>query len=72
MELQLVEFVNDSKETIKGKNIYGLYVDENVNGYKAQKFFLKEGIELPKGTNLNDMLDVSFNVKGRIEKISKL
>ena len=42
--VQLVEFVNDSKETIKGKNIYGLYVDENVNGYKAQKFFLKEGI----------------------------
>jgi sRNA-binding regulator protein Hfq len=48
-----------------------LYKDEHVNGLKADKLFLKEGIELPKEVKLNDMLDISFNMRGRVEMIYK-
>lgn len=66
-----VNFVNNTGETIKGQNVYVLFKDENTNGLKADKLFLKDGIELPKDTKLNDMLEVSFNMKGRVEMINK-
>ena len=66
-----VNFTNNAGETIKGQNIYVLFKDENTNGLKAEKLFLKDGIDLPKDTKLNDMLDVSFNMKGRVEMIYK-
>ena len=76
MEMKLVgvspvKFTNNAGETIIGQNIYVLYPDENTNGAKADKLFLKEGIELPKDTKLNDLLSVSFNMRGRVEKIEK-
>lgn len=66
-----VSFVNNAGETIKGQNIYVLFKDENTNGLKAEKLFLKDGIDLPKETKLNDTLNVSFNMKGRVEMIYK-
>lgn len=66
-----VNFTNNAGETIKGQNIFVLYKDEHVNGLKADKLFLKDGIELPKEVKLNDMLDISFNMRGRVEVIYK-
>lgn len=76
MQMQLVgvapvNFTNNAGETIKGQNIYVLFKDENVNGLKADKLFLKDGIELPKDAKINDMLEVSFNMRGRVEMIYK-
>ena len=45
-----VNFTNNAGETIKGQNIYVLFKDENTNGLKAEKLFLKDGIDLPKDT----------------------
>lgn len=66
-----VNFVNNAGETIKGQNIYVLFKEENVSGLKAEKLFLRDGLELPKGIQLNDMLEVSFTMKGRVEMINK-
>lgn len=66
-----VNFTNNVGEHIKGQNIYVLFKDENTNGLKAEKLFLKDGIDLPKDTKLNDLLEVSFNMKGRVEMIYK-
>ena len=66
-----VNFVNNEGETIKGQRVYVLFKDQNTDGLKADKLFFKDGFELPKDTQLNDMLEVSFNMKGRVEKISK-
>ena len=62
---------NNAVETIKGQNIYVLFKEENTSGLKAEKLFLKDGIDLPKDTKLNDMLEVSFNMKARVEMIYK-
>lgn len=67
-----VNFVNSStNQTILGTNIFVAFKDENVEGMRTEKFFLKEGISLPEGTKINDTLTLSFNHKGKVEMISK-
>lgn len=67
-----VNFTNNVGEKIVGQNAFVLYKDENVNGLKADKLFLKEGIEMPKDVKINDMLDISFTNRGRVEMIYKV
>lgn len=69
--VQNVNFTNSSGEVIKGMNIFVGFKDENVEGLRTEKFFLREGISLPKETKLNDTIDLSFNHKGKIEMINK-
>jgi len=42
-----------------------------VNGEKTEKLFIKEGIEIPKDLKLNDTIEVTFNMKGKVESVSK-
>lgn len=69
--VQEIQFTNDSGKEIRGKNVFCAFNDENVDGVRTEKFFLKEGIPLPKDIQLNDIIDVAFNMKGKVEKISK-
>lgn len=69
--VQNLNFTNNSGEVIKGMNIFVGFKDENVEGLRTEKFFLKEGISLPKETKLNDTIDLSFNHKGKIQMINK-
>lgn len=69
---QQISFTNNNGENINGTNIYVAFKDENVEGLKTEKLFLKENIVLPKDTKLNDTLDISFNMKGKVESISKV
>ena len=70
--VQNVNFTNNSGEVIKGMNLCVAFKDENVDGLRTDKFFLKDGIALPKETKLNDTIDLSFNHKGKIEMIYKV
>ncbi|MBS4958639.1 MAG: hypothetical protein KHZ99_16600 [Clostridium sp.] len=70
--VQNVNFTNNSGEVIKGMNLFVAFKDENVEGLRTDKFFLKDGIALPKETKLNDTIDLSFNHKGKIEMIYKV
>ncbi len=67
-----VDFTNNSGDTVRGTNIFVGFEDENVKGIRAEKFFLKEGLALPKDTKLNDTINISFNYKGKIEMIEKV
>ena len=69
--VQKISFTNSAGEEISGMNIYVAFQDENVEGLKTEKFFLKSNISLPKDTKINDMLEISFNYKGKIESIQK-
>ena len=69
--VQGVHFTNNSGEEINGANIFCEFQDENVEGLRTEKFFLKDGITLPKDTKLNDTIDISFNMKGKVEMILK-
>lgn len=67
--IQSISFTNNNGEEIKGHNLYVTYPDENVQGLKADKIFLKENIKLPQGIKLNQEIDAVFNMRGKIEAI---
>ena len=69
--IQHINFTNNNGEAINGINLYVAFKDENVEGLRTDKFFLKEGIYLPKDTKLNDTIELSFNHKGKIVMIYK-
>lgn len=68
--VQHVNFTNNSGEIINGINIFCAFKDENVEGLRTEKFFIKPEIELPE-CKINDVIDISFNMKGKVEMISK-
>lgn len=69
--VQGVHFTNNNGEEVNGTNIYCVFQYENVDGLRSEKFFLKDGITLPKDTKLNDTIDITFNMKGKVEAIFK-
>lgn len=69
--IQVVDFLNGSGEKISGWNIFTGFEDANVQGLRTEKFFLKKGISLPEDVKLNDDIEISFNYKGKVEKIQK-
>ena len=66
-----VDFSNANGEQIQGTNIFVAFKDENVQGLRTEKFFLKNDMALPEQTKINDTLELSFNHKGKIESINK-
>lgn len=70
--VQQINFKNNNGENISGITIFCLFKQENVEGYRAEKFFLKSEIEFPTDTKLNDTLEISFNMKGKPTMISKV
>lgn len=69
--VQHVNFTNNRGETINGTNIFCAFNDENVEGLRTEKFFLRPEIKSPD-CKLNDALDISFNMKGKVEAIYKM
>jgi len=67
-----VSFVNKEGQPVNGIRIYITFKEENVDGLCAAEIFLREGINLPKDTKLNDTIDVVFNRKGKVEMIFKV
>ncbi len=66
-----ISFTNNQNETVQGLNVFLAFPDSNVEGMRSEKFFLRDNIVLPKEVKINDVVDVSFNYKGKIESISK-
>lgn len=71
LRVQKVGFTNNNGEVISGTNIFVAFPDENVEGVRTEKFWLKDGINLPKDTKLNDMLEIAFDRKAKVEMIYK-
>ena len=69
--VQDIHFTNNNGEEISGTKIYCAFQDENVEGLKTADFFIKDGITLPKDTKLNDIIDITFTMKGKVEMIFK-
>ena len=68
--VQPVNFINKHGETINGTNIFCVLMVENVDGLRTEKFFISPEIKLPD-CKLNDIIDISFNMKGKVEMVYK-
>ena len=69
--VQPVKFTNNNGETISGTNIYCAFKDENVDGLKTEKFFIKPEVKFPE-CKINDTIEISFNMKGKVENLYKV
>lgn len=58
-------------DTISGTNLFLAFPDEQVVGLKTERFFIKDNIALPKDIKANDMLEICFSYKGKIESVCK-
>ena len=67
--VQHVNFTNNNGEAINGINIFCAFKDENVEGCRTEKFFLKDGIKLPD-CKINDTIEISFNMKATMRRRS--
>ena len=67
-----VNFTNNQNDAVQGTNLFVAFQDENVEGLRTEKFFLRDNIALPKETKINDIIDIVFNFKGKIEAINKI
>lgn len=68
--IQTVNFTNSAGETIKGTNLFCAYEDENVNGVRTDKFFVKPEVQLPD-LKVKDSIKLHFNMKGKVESVTK-
>lgn len=64
-----LDFQSGSGEQIKGYSLYISYPQDNVIGERTDKVFVREEIEIPK-VKVGDMLNLSFNVRGKLESIN--
>lgn len=67
---QPISFTNREGEIISGTNIFCAFKDSNVEGLRTEKFFVKPDIKIPE-LKVNDLLELSFNMRGKIESVSK-
>lgn len=72
--VQTLDFANkDTGEVIRGMNIHSAFKEDGVNGLAVRKFFIRDGsIALPKDIQANEVLELGFNYKGRIESIRRI
>ena len=68
--IQHINFTNNTGEKINGNNIFCAFKDENVEGLRTEKFFIKPEVKLP-ACKLNDTIEISFNMKGKVEMLRK-
>ena len=64
-----LDFKSKDGNTIKGTNLYIAFKSNNVEGLKADKVFVKPEIQMPN-VNVGDELDLSFDMNGKIDKVS--
>ena len=72
--IQEVDFTNkDTGEIIRGVSLHTAFKEDGISGLAVRKFFIRDGsIALPKDIQVNEVLDLGFNYKGRIESIRRI
>lgn len=66
---QTLDFTTRDGQLIKGTNLYVAYQQEDIVGLKSDKFFVRDGIIIPKELKINDKAEVYFDHRGKVEGI---
>lgn len=65
-----LNFTSADGKSIVGKSLYVAFEANGVEGFKCDKVFANSDITLPAGMKINDILDLSFNMKGKLESVA--
>lgn len=66
---QILDFTTRDGQLIKGTNLYVAYQQEDIVGLKSDKFFVRDGIIIPKELKINQKAEVYFDHRGKVEGI---
>lgn len=69
MGLRALDFASNDGQ-VKGMQLFVAYPEDGVEGQMTDKLFLKDGFELPDGLKPGATLEVSFNHRGKPEKVT--
>lgn len=64
-----LDFKTQTGDTIKGKQLFIGTTDKNTVGYRTDKVFVREEIELPELVP-NNWINLFFDRKGKVEAVT--
>ena len=67
-----VDFTASDGKKIEGKSVYIAFEEQGVKGLACDKLFVSDGIPFPANITPNARVDISYNRKGKVEKITLL
>lgn len=67
--IQPISFTNDQGERIDGTSLHIGYRDDKVIGQRTGKLFLKKGFPIPKELVPGAVLELSFDINKRLDKL---
>ncbi len=70
--LRDVSFTASDGRQIEGKSVYISFEEQGVKGMACDKVFVGDGIPFPANITPNAKVDISYNRKGKVEKIALL
>ncbi len=65
-----VSFTDDKGREVRGVSLWVLYNDDRVEGQKTEKLYCKQGIA--EDIRPGDTVQVNFDMRGKVESISKV
>jgi hypothetical protein len=67
-----LDFSSNDGDAIKGLQLFICFPEESVAGEMTDKLFIREGFAIPTTCKPGDILDISFNRKGKPESIKQV
>jgi len=64
-----LDFKTDSGERVNGTQLFVSFDDETVTGKMTDKLFVRPEIKLPETLKNGDVLNLQFNMKGKVQSI---
>ena len=65
-----LDFKSKDGEQIKGTQLFVTFLDAETTGYMTERLFIRPEVQLPT-LKQGDLLDVSFNMRGKVEVVEK-
>ena len=66
-----LDFKSDSGDQVKGTQLFVSFPDSETTGSMTEKLFIRSGAQLPQNLKPGDLLDVTFNMRGKVETVAK-
>jgi len=66
---RVLDFVADDGSKIKGTQLFVSFTEDGVTGQAADKFFVKDGMEIPAKLAPGLKVEIDFNRKGKVEGV---
>ena len=64
-----LDFKTDNGEQVKGTQLFVSFEDETVTGKMTDKLFVRPEVRLPESLKSGDILNLQFNMKGKVQSI---